>query len=413
MATAKITKECLQNVIGTAGAKIWAQEKPVLDGVFDDLYKNYSDGKTPYVSEAERNAIKEFALAANKKLDLGIKPEEFANIVVRCLPDDLPPLPKEYDIIKDAQKAGNNEGTMVPSGASVMGALTKVMLSDNPLMTTFSEVILYMSKLRRGSRAFFIANISGLMMSIVIILYIRTSLVELYTKMLDISPALNTTVTHILGSLEVGEQGYVRYMFNTIYEVCKTGLRFNIGELQKEDVITALKGLQSSGKLLVGILQDASVEASNLCLSTPDDPSWSVYLSNVAGWAISPQGTQKCFTAAIENQYRYQTEALRIITENKYTQLYNYTRVAAALGIFTVANLGYELKYIVTGFARRITGTQKEQLALEGGKKSRRKSRKKTKKRAHKKPRKSRKKTGRRSRKTGRRSRKTGNRKRR
>ncbi len=50
---------------------------------------------------------------------------------------------------------------------------------------------------------------------------------------------------------------------------------------------------------------------------------------------------------------------------------------------------------------RRLAAARGNQLALEGGKKSRRKSRKKTKKRVHKKQRKSRKKTGHRSRKAG------------
>ena len=415
MSTPKLTKECRQEK--EAVEATWALEKPVFDGVFDYLYKNYSDGKTPEVSPAERTALVGLAKAANKTFGLGIEPDKFAKIVIDCLPADLPALPKEYDIEKDAQRGGNNEGAMVPHRAPT-AAIT--VLATIFLLPEAAPLALlnFLGKQKPGTRTFYFVHTSSMILSILLFWSVHSMLVNFYTSMLGISPVLKSISNHMLETLNIEEQGFVRFIFNTTYEVCKTGLRFNTGEIQASDVNTALKGLANTGRLLVDIVGNAGesyrVMAEKVCMPAPGDRSIMGNFQNTLGTFLDPKGTSACISETISKLAETEKALVEARVGSSFGQITLMIKVAAICGTTSSLALAADLGLKVPAFiGRKLAAARGNQLALEGGKKSRRKSRKKTKKRAHKKPMKSRKKTGRRSRKTGRRSHKTGNRKRR
>ena len=415
MSTPKLTKECRQEK--EAVEATWAWEKPALDGVFDALYKNYKDGKTPEVSPAERTALVGLAKAANKIFGLGIEPDKFAKIVIDCLPADLPALPKEYDIVKDVQRGGNNEGAMVPHRAPT-AAIT--VLATIFLLPEAAPLALlnFLGKQKPGTRTFYFVHTSSMVLSILLFWSVHSMLVNFYTSMLGISPVLKSISNHMLETLNIEEQGFVRFIFNTTYEVCKTGLRFNTGEIQASDVNTALKGLANTGRLLVDIVGNAGesyrVMAEKVCMPAPGDRSIMGNFQNTLGTFLDPKGTSACISETISKLAETEKALVEARVGSSFGQITLMIKVAAICGTTSSLALAADLGLKVPAFiGRKLAAARGNQLALEGGKKSRRKSRKKTKKRAHKKPRKSRKKTGRRSRKTGHRSRKTGNRKRR
>jgi hypothetical protein len=427
MATAKLTTKCLQDK--EAAKAVWAWEKPALDGVFNYLYKNYSDGKTPEVSQAERTSLIDLTNAANKKFGLGIDPDKFVNIIIACLPSDLPALPKKYDIEKDAQKAGNNEdamvpydkGTLVPNRTSWQDHLMTVM--HNPSATP-GEIAKFLWNIPRGSRWFWLIHVFSVFISFVLLIQSNTIAVHTINQAKSVSPALDVLTEQILGDLNIEEQGYVKYVFKAFVEGCKSSARALLGEgLIPASKATALSALSSGAIALVAVVQDAAIDASEVCGQTT--------YANALIASIS--GSGDCVKDTMKLNLRHQSEKLQSLSKDSYGKIYYITTIAVTMGSISTFMLATEVMRGAKGLIKNIKKIRGNQLAEPGhtsiehdaaagllalgpsggSKKSRRKSRKKTKKRAHKKPMKSRKKTGRRSRKTGRRSRKTGNRKRR
>jgi hypothetical protein len=236
-------------------------------------------------------------------------------------------------------------------------------------------------------------------------------LVDFYRSIIEISPVLKSVSDNMLATLNLEEQGFVRFIFNMISEVCGKGIRFNKGELQASDAKTALKGLANAGRLLVKIVEDAGgsyrIMAEKVCMAAPGDRSTTGYIKNALGAVFDTTGTAACVSRTIETQSRAEKEMVESRVGSSFGRINLMIKIAAICGTTSFLALAADMGFKVpASIGRRITGTQKNQLALEGGKKSRRKSHKKTKR----KQRKSRKKTGHRSRKTGRRSRKTGHR---
>jgi hypothetical protein len=440
MTTPKITKECLQDK--EAVKATWAWEKPALDGVFDALYKNYKDGKTPEVLPAERTALIELAEAANKTFGLGIEPEKFAKIVIDCLPADLPALPKEFDIVKDAQKAGVGSSrstlaaraerdaaeaerdaakaqlAMVPHiPPSTTGIMALASIVIHPEATPLA-IIPFLAGHKPGTRTFYFVHTASMVLSMFLFWMVHSMLYDFYFTLQRISPVLMSVADNMLVTLNMEEQGYVRFIFSMISEVCGMGYRFNEGTLQTSDAHTALEGLANAGRLLVDIVQDAGgsyfANANLVCTASPDDTSAMGIAKNLAGaWAQGPNFS-RCVRKEIKASIHREKQMVESKVGSTFGQIRLIVKIAAVCGTTSSLALAADLGLKVPAFiGRRLAAARGNQLALEGGKKSRRKSRKKTKKRVHKKQRKSRKKTGHRSRKAGSRSRKAGRGKRR
>ena len=400
MTTVKLTEECRREK--EVAKSTWAWEKPAIDGVFDALYKNYSDGKTPDVSQAERTALVDLTETANKRFGLGVDPVKFVNIVIACLPANLPALPKEYDIEKDAQKAGNNEGTMVPYGKDAL-VPHRTSWRDHLMTAIYSptaapgELAKYLLNIPRGTREFWFAHIFSILISILLILHARAVAVETFTQAQNVSPALSVLTEPVLEGLDIEKQGFVKYVSKAFIEGCRSMIPSVLGDrLPATSKVTALTALSSGGIALVALVQNAATEASQLCLQ-------STYLDAAIAAA---SGSKGCVQETMQRNLRHEVEKLQGLAGESYNRLYYVTKIAATMGSISTLMIARETMSSTVGLIKYIKKAKHNQLALvEGGKKSRRKSRKKTNKRAHKKPRKSRKKTGSRSHKAGRRKR--------
>jgi hypothetical protein len=427
MVTAKITKECLQDK--EAAKAVWAWEKPALDGVFNYLYKNYSDGKTPEVSQAERTSLIDLTNAANKRFGLGVDPDKFVNIVIDCLPADLPALPKEYDIDKDAQRGGNNEdamvpydkGTLVPHRTSWQDHLMTIM--HNPSATP-GEIAKFLWNIPRGSRQFWLIHVFSVLVSIAFLIQANIIAVDTFLQAKNVSSALDVFTEQVLSDLNIEEQGYAKYIFRAFVEGCKSSARALLGEgLIPPSKATALSALSNGAIALVTVVQAAALDAAEVCGQT-----------TLAGAIISSvSGSGDCVKKTMQLNLRHQTEKLQSLSEDSYGKIYYITTIAVTMGSISTFMLATEVMRGAKGLIKNIKKIRGNQLAETGhtsiehdaaagllalgpsggSKKSRRKSHKKTKKRAQMKQRKSRKKTGRRSRKAGSRSRKAGRGKRR